>query len=47
MLEVAGSRVPLGRVGTSEEVASSIIHVIANPYITGATIDVNGGQFLG
>ena len=47
MYESAGSRVTLGRVGTSEEVASSIIHVMANPYITGATIDVNGGQFLG
>ena len=47
MYKSAGSRVPLGRVGTSEEVASSIIHVMANPYITGATIDVNGGQFLG
>ena len=47
MYEAAGARVPLGRVGTSEEVASSIIHVITNPYITGATIDVNGGQFLG
>ena len=47
MYESAGSRVPLGRVGTSEEVASSIIHVMTNPYITGATIDVNGGQFLG
>ena len=47
MYEAAGARVPLGRVGTSEEVASSIIHVITNPYITGATIDVNGGQFPG
>ncbi len=47
MFEAAGSRVPLGRVGTSEEVADSIIHVMTNPYITGATIDVNGGQFLG
>ena len=47
MYEAAGSRVPLGRVGSSEEVASAVIQAMTNDYMTGATIDVNGGQFLG
>jgi 3-oxoacyl-[acyl-carrier protein] reductase len=37
--------IPLGRVGTAEEVADSIVYLLSSKarYITGATIHVNGG----
>ncbi|MDK2878019.1 MAG: 3-oxoacyl-[acyl-carrier protein] reductase [Thermoanaerobacteraceae bacterium] len=41
--------VPLGRIGTPEEVADVILFLCsdASRYITGANIDVNGGVFMG
>ena len=39
----AAARVPLGRLGTPEEVAQAVLAVIANPYLTGQTMAVNGG----
>jgi len=33
--------IPLGRVGTSNELAEAILLLMGNPYITGITIDVN------
>ena len=39
----AATRVPLGRLGTPEEVAQAVLAVIANPYMTGQTVPVNGG----
>ncbi len=39
----AAARVPLGRLGTPEEVAQAVLAVIANPYVTGQTVPVNGG----
>ena len=36
----------LKRVGESDEVASAIILTLTNDYITGITIDVDGGQLL-
>ena len=39
----AAAKVPLGRLGLPEEVAQAVLMVIANPYITGQTIPVNGG----
>jgi 3-oxoacyl-[acyl-carrier protein] reductase len=44
-----GRQIPLGRLGTSEEVAAAIAF-LASPearYITGATIPVNGGLRIG
>jgi NAD(P)-dependent dehydrogenase (short-subunit alcohol dehydrogenase family) len=42
------SAIPLGRLGTMEEVASTVIFLAsdASSYITGITIDVNGGRYL-
>ena len=37
------ARVPLGRLGTPQEVAQAVLAVIANPYMTGQTVAVNGG----
>jgi 3-oxoacyl-[acyl-carrier protein] reductase len=39
----AAARVPLGRLGTSDEVAQAVLAVIGNPYMTGQTVAVNGG----
>jgi len=42
------SAIPLGRLGTMEEVASVVIFLASDEssYITGITIDVNGGRYL-
>jgi NAD(P)-dependent dehydrogenase (short-subunit alcohol dehydrogenase family) len=42
------SNIPLGRLGTPEEVASVVVFLASHEssYITGITIDVNGGRYL-
>lgn len=42
------SAIPLGRLGTSEEVASVVVFLASedSSYITGITIDVSGGRYL-
>ncbi|MBI3514313.1 MAG: SDR family oxidoreductase [Proteobacteria bacterium] len=37
------ARIPLGRLGTPEEVAQTVMMVIGNDYLTGQTIMLNGG----
>ncbi len=40
-------RIPLGRMGTAEEVAQAVLMVVGNPYMTGQTVQLNGGtQFI-
>jgi 3-oxoacyl-[acyl-carrier protein] reductase len=39
----SAARIPLGRLGTGEEVAAAVVMVAANPYLTGQTVHVNGG----
>jgi len=39
----ATASTPLGRAGTSEEVAHAVLMVIGNTYMTGQTVQVNGG----
>lgn len=38
--------IPLGDYGQAEEIAHTIAFLIDNPFITGETIDVNGGHFM-
>ena len=38
------AKVPLGRLGLPEEVAQAVVMVIANAYMTGQTVQVNGGM---
>lgn len=38
--------IPVGRFGTIEEVADVIMTVVTNGYITGQTINVNGGWYF-
>jgi NAD(P)-dependent dehydrogenase (short-subunit alcohol dehydrogenase family) len=42
------STIPLGRLGTPEEVASVVVFLASeeSSYVTGITIDVSGGRYL-
>ena len=40
----AAKRIPLGRLGTPEEVAQAVLSVVGNGYMTGQTIALNGGM---
>jgi NAD(P)-dependent dehydrogenase (short-subunit alcohol dehydrogenase family) len=42
----ASMRFPAGRVGQPEDIAAAILYAAANPYSTGATILVDGGDAL-
>jgi 3-oxoacyl-[acyl-carrier protein] reductase len=37
------ARIPIGRLGRPEEVAATVLMVIGNAYMTGQTVQVNGG----
>jgi 3-oxoacyl-[acyl-carrier protein] reductase len=47
--DMAARNIPVGRVGTVEEIAAMVRHLVgpAGGYITGQTIHMNGGTFLG
>ena len=47
-LQTAGAKIPLGRLGTSEEIGRSILFLVdpANDYMTGACLLVDGGISL-
>jgi 3-oxoacyl-[acyl-carrier protein] reductase len=40
------SLIPIGRFGTVEETAGAALMLAANAYITGQTINVNGGMYM-
>ena len=37
------ARIPVGRLGTAEEVAEAVVMLATNAYMTGQTVQVNGG----
>ncbi len=39
-------RIPVGRLGTTEQVAEVAVMLARNGYITGQTISVNGGVYM-
>jgi 3-oxoacyl-[acyl-carrier protein] reductase len=47
-IERMAATIPVGRLGRAEEVAAVVAHLCGDEagYITGATIDVNGGVFM-
>jgi len=46
MFDQAAGNILLGRVGEPEEVAAMILAVAANRYMTGTTVDVEGGALI-
>jgi 3-oxoacyl-[acyl-carrier protein] reductase len=40
------ARIPVGRVGTGDEVAQAVMLLVGNAYITGRTLAVNGGSLF-
>ncbi len=40
----AGAGIPLGRLGRSDEVAQATLMVLSNAYMTGQTVQLNGGK---
>lgn len=38
------SRIPMGRFGTSDEVAKAVMMLVDNPYMTGQTVAMSGGM---
>jgi NAD(P)-dependent dehydrogenase (short-subunit alcohol dehydrogenase family) len=46
MYEGAAQRLPVGKVGTPEDIAETVLWIMKNGYATGAVIDVDGGGLL-
>ena len=46
MYQATGESLPIGRVGTVEEAAQATLFVMANTYITGLVLDVDGGHLI-
>jgi acetoacetyl-CoA reductase len=45
--EAVLARIPLGRVGTPQEIARAVRYLIVDgDYITGTTLNINGGAFM-
>jgi 3-oxoacyl-[acyl-carrier protein] reductase len=45
-LKASAERIPVGRFGTPTEVASIVLSLLQNAYVTGQTISVNGGIYM-
>jgi len=44
--QIRPDMVPVGRLGTAEEIADAAIMIIRTGYMTGQTVHVNGGRYL-
>jgi 3-oxoacyl-[acyl-carrier protein] reductase len=38
--------IPVGRVGTGDDIAQTVLHLVQNDFITGQTLAVNGGSLF-
>lgn len=47
MIDQAAKRLPAGLVGDADSVAGLACAVLASPYVTGSTMDVDGGGLIG
>ena len=43
---VAVNYIPVGRIGTGDEIAQAVLLLVDDAYITGQTLAVNGGGFF-
>ena len=48
LLETFRKSIPLGRLGTPEECAGAILYLVSPlaSYVTGQSIEINGGQWF-
>lgn len=46
MLDQAAETLPARRFGRAEDIAQGFLFVIENPFVTGATIDIDGGALV-
>jgi NAD(P)-dependent dehydrogenase (short-subunit alcohol dehydrogenase family) len=46
MYSAIAARLPVGRVGTAEDIAAATLMLMTNTFITGVTLDVDGGGVL-
>lgn len=46
MFASTGASLPVGRVGTPEEIARAVLFLIADGYVTGHVLDVDGGHLI-
>lgn len=48
ILEKIVARIPMGRLGRAEDIARGVLFLVADgaDFITGATLDINGGQLM-
>jgi 3-oxoacyl-[acyl-carrier protein] reductase len=40
------ARIPVGRIGTGDEIAQAVMLLVRDAYITGQTVAVNGGALF-
>ena len=48
VLEKIVARIPVGRLGKAEDIARSVLFLVADEadFITGSTLSINGGQHM-
>jgi 3-oxoacyl-[acyl-carrier protein] reductase len=46
ILEKMAASIPVGRIGTPEEIAHTAAFILENEYVNGRVIEVDGGQRL-
>jgi NAD(P)-dependent dehydrogenase (short-subunit alcohol dehydrogenase family) len=42
-IETFGEKLAVGRVGSPEEIADAVVFLATNPYLTGASLIIDGG----
>ncbi|MEL7013666.1 MAG: SDR family oxidoreductase [Pseudomonadota bacterium] len=46
MYQSTGASLPVGRVGEAQEIAQAVLATLANGYLTGQIIDIDGGHMI-
>lgn len=46
MMAEAAGKIPVGRVGTAEDIAQAAVFLMTNGFISGSVLNVDGGMFL-
>ena len=46
ILAAAAARLPVKRIGTSDEIADAVLFLMRNGYVTGITLTIDGGGLL-